>query len=174
MTTYALRRPCPKCPFRNDVEPYIRPERATEIARSIQAGGSFPCHQTTVPDPDDDAELIEGPDSKACAGALGIQLRSGHPNQVTRIAMRLGLLDPDSIDTTKVPANFAEWTRRFTPDEVGEPCEEAGPGCEAPAGWMECGEVVENPGPFPTDECESCGVPVCGACMEDHVEECVV
>lgn len=43
MTDFKLRRPCPNCPFRTDVPPYLRGARAEEIARSIANGSDFRC-----------------------------------------------------------------------------------------------------------------------------------
>lgn len=39
MRAYGLVRPCPKCPFRTDVPPYLQPERVTQIATDVQNGG---------------------------------------------------------------------------------------------------------------------------------------
>lgn len=40
--------PCRKCPFRNDCAPYLRHDRAQEIAQGLLAGGSFTCHETST------------------------------------------------------------------------------------------------------------------------------
>ncbi len=45
---YTLRQPCNNCPFRTNVQPYLRPERAQEIARALRDGGEFPCHKTST------------------------------------------------------------------------------------------------------------------------------
>lgn len=43
---FAVVRPCAHCPFRTDVQPYLRPERARDIAGALLAGEDFPCHAT--------------------------------------------------------------------------------------------------------------------------------
>lgn len=168
---YGLVRPCPKCPFRTDVPPYLRPDRAQEIARSVQSGGEFFCHETTVPDPDDDAEMIENEGSMVCAGSLILMEKARTPNQMMRIAQRIGMYDPERLDlTAPVPGSWSEWQHRFVPeeDEDREPCGIVGPDCEAPAGWATGGGIVENTESYADDECPSCGIPMCGACqMQD-------
>lgn len=43
---YNLKKPCANCPFRTDIKPFIRGERAEEICESIiDSQQSFPCHK---------------------------------------------------------------------------------------------------------------------------------
>lgn len=96
MNGYNLKRPCPNCPFRNDREPYITGERAEEIAYSLWGGAEFPCHKTTHHD--DDGDYMPSKDEQFCAGALIVQELSDGPNQMMRIAERLGMYDPRELD----------------------------------------------------------------------------
>jgi hypothetical protein len=65
-----MKKPCQHCPFRRDVEPFLRTERAEEIAYSAtNPYNSFPCHKTTEADEEGD-EMLETENSKQCAGFL--------------------------------------------------------------------------------------------------------
>jgi hypothetical protein len=90
---FTRRKPCAHCPFRFDHEGFLTKARAVEIARSLRdpGGGDFPCHETTK-----DGQ----PRSKyvACAGSLLVVERDQGPNQMHRIAERLGLYDPSKLD----------------------------------------------------------------------------
>lgn len=102
---YDLRRPCAKCPFRTDIEPFIRAGRAQEIAEHLDRG-EFSCHQTTVDSEDEDGECerVDGPNSQHCAGALIMLEAEGRPSQMMRIAERLKntdgtrMYDPSKLD----------------------------------------------------------------------------
>lgn len=174
------RTPCKKCPFRTDVTPYLRPSRAREIAKSIREGAEFPCHETTVPDPDNDAENIATSSSQACAGALIIQEKQGSLNQLARISERIGLYDRDAMRLdAPVYASFADWVRAHDPDSVQtvtseygevleyEHCGVVGPDCGDPAGYSIGGGAAENEEPPTcnplTDTCQ-CGTIACQDC----------
>lgn len=97
MTSYNLITPCAQCPFRSDIKPFIRPERADEI---LSTEGEFQCHKTIKvgeaigPDGDDDwCEVIEDKTAQMCAGFLILLEKEQKPNQIMRIAERLGLYD---------------------------------------------------------------------------------
>jgi len=93
---FDLKAPCAQCPFRTDVVPYLTPERAEEIVAGITEGdGAFVCHKTLK---HVDGELQEHDDSKHCAGALILLERVDRPNQVMRIAERLGLYNRTGLD----------------------------------------------------------------------------
>lgn len=168
---YALTKPCKDCPFRTDVDPYLRPNRASEIADSIQRGADFPCHKTTAEDPEDDSVRVATTDSKTCAGSLILQAKTGQFNQMARIGMRIGVFDPDALDLdAPVPDSWGEWVSRFRPE--GQPvldhCGVAGPNCEDPVGWM-AGGVIENTDPGTCEvECSSCGHFMCDDCTSEE------
>lgn len=89
---YDLRKPCDLCPFRNDDKRlYVDTERLAEFA-----AGAFCCHKTT--ESDDDGSFTPKPDSQHCAGALIFLEKQNPPNQMMRIAERLGLYDRTKLD----------------------------------------------------------------------------
>lgn len=89
---FSLKRPCAKCPFRTDVRPYLRPERAEEILLAItEQDATFACHETTEHDEDGDHMLTAK--EQHCAGALIMLEKMDQPNQMMRIAERMGFYD---------------------------------------------------------------------------------
>lgn len=177
---YRLVRPCAKCPFRTDVEPYIRSSRAREIAENLLRGSDFICHETSVEVPDsEDGEHDRGPDSQFCAGALITLEKQGFANQMMRIAERIGIYDASALDMdAPVSDSMDEWVARFFDkaptvtidgEEVEyEHCGIVGPDCADPAGYSVGGGAIDNPEPptcHPVDDtCTECGQPVCVEC----------
>ena len=93
---YDLVRPCKDRPFRSDIPGYLTVGRVTEIIESITTRqGTFSCHKTND---FDDGEAIETKDSQHCAGAMIFLEQFGRPNQMMRIAERLGLYDRTKLD----------------------------------------------------------------------------
>ena len=67
-----IKKPCQHCPFRNDVKPYLHPQRAGELAYGAQNKyNTFPCHKTTKHD--DDGEAVSMEINKECAGYLTLK-----------------------------------------------------------------------------------------------------
>ena len=99
---YSMSSPCPQCPFRNDIDGYLRSERVEEICESVLRQQSFPCHKTTHESEDDDGEceLVATDDSEQCAGAEIFAMKHGVCSQMRRICGRLGMevaeLDEDA------------------------------------------------------------------------------
>lgn len=94
-----MPRPCPHCPFRTDVEGYLRAERAQEIANSLRWGQSFPCHETVDYDSGEEGEGIVTLDTRHCAGAALVLENEGCPNQLMQVAERLGYYtQPDGAE----------------------------------------------------------------------------
>jgi hypothetical protein len=94
---FKLRKPCKDCPFRTDIEPFLTSGRADEIFNAItEFQGTFACHKTTLDD--DDGETYVGPDSEHCAGALILLEKLDQPNQMMRIAERIGMYDRRKLD----------------------------------------------------------------------------
>lgn len=91
-----MKTPCPHCPFRTDIRGYLRPERMEEIIDALLDGGTFTCHKTTVPDEEDG--MVDGPNAQHCAGALIFLEHQERPNQMMRIAERLGFYDRTKLD----------------------------------------------------------------------------
>lgn len=174
-SAFKLRRPCAKCPFRTDVPGYLRRARAREIAESLANGATFPCHETTVYD-DEDETLVSGPDSQFCAGALIAMEREDAPNQMMRVAERIGVYDREKMDMDAPVVNsLAEFVRHHNIDGAPEPddvecCCVVDHGCEAPAGFLVGGSVIEvDPEEMgELHDCPSCGEPVCDNCSDDE------
>jgi hypothetical protein len=163
---FDLRRPCPHCPFRTDVPPYLTGPRCQEIATSLANGAEFPCHKTTV-EGDDDGDLVATKDSQMCAGALILMEKAGQPNQMVRVAERLGMYDSASLDmSAPVHGSYVDFIYHHgEPEEdEAEPCGVVDAGCLAPAGYMVGGSVVVETDREPTICCPDCGTYVCDAC----------
>ena len=96
---FDLKRPCAECPFRCDIRPYLTAERAREIISAIVPGQqTFACHKTV--DYEQDSDGVVDNDSQHCAGALILLEKIERPNQMMRIAERLGLYDRRALDMT--------------------------------------------------------------------------
>lgn len=95
-----MRRPCAKCPFRCDIEPYLRPGRVRELRSQLLVRGEayFTCHETTVQSEDEDGEMVDGPNAQHCAGALILLEKSNAPTQLMRIFERLGSYDRSKLE----------------------------------------------------------------------------
>lgn len=94
---YSLKTPCPNCPFRTDVKPYLSPERVDEIRIGLERG-EFPCHKTLDYDTEDGEESVETEKTAHCAGALILLEKEGTPSQMMRICERLGMYDRRKLD----------------------------------------------------------------------------
>lgn len=77
-----VKKPCKHCPFRNDVKPFLHPDRAAELAYAAQNPYSeFPCHKTTEYDEDsEDNDMLVTEKSLECAGFL--TLRAQETNEI--------------------------------------------------------------------------------------------
>ena len=76
---YFCKKPCKHCPFRQDVTPFLHPDRAAEIAYAAENPySSFACHKTTVSDDEsDDGEMLVVETSLECAGFLTLRAQAG-------------------------------------------------------------------------------------------------
>ena len=83
---FTLKKPCKNCPFSVDsLEGWLGAERADDIARNITDGdGVFTCHKTGKSKDDE---------PQHCAGALILLEKLERPNQLMRIAERMGEYD---------------------------------------------------------------------------------
>jgi len=79
MSADFMKEPCEHCPFRADVKPFLTARRGAELAyHTTNKYNTFPCHKTTVPDPDDESSnMITTSKSKECAGFLSMQIDNG-------------------------------------------------------------------------------------------------
>lgn len=77
-----VKKPCKNCPFRNDVKPYLHPDRAADIAYSASNKYSnFICHSTIEYDGDEDIQGRSTGDfskAKTCAGFLTLRAQEGY------------------------------------------------------------------------------------------------
>lgn len=186
LTGYELKKPCSNCPFRTDIDPYLRTARAREIVESL-ASGIFPCHKTVdyeaLDDLDeDDVGSRDQSGEKFCAGALIMMHKQGHVGQMARIGARLGGYDPDQLDmdapvfASSVAFIDAQEGGQNHPDtedeETNDTCSSCGPGCEWPAGFMTgAGAVRGDSPPEPLECCPSCGEPTCDSCFGESKAE---
>jgi hypothetical protein len=96
-----MTEPCPKCPFRTDVRPFLRKARAREIVTMLtRQQGTFQCHMTVDYEKaeDDDGEIdaivaASSANAQHCAGALIMLEHMEQPNQMMRICERIGEYD---------------------------------------------------------------------------------
>lgn len=94
MKDFACKTPCDSCPFRSDIPPFLRRDRAREIVQALLSGMPFHCHKTLDYDTDADdgePEVVEA--SRHCAGALILLHRetgSVFVNVQARIAANFG------------------------------------------------------------------------------------
>lgn len=67
-----VSKPCPHCPYRRDITPYLTYERGEELAYLAENPyNSFTCHLTTVEDEySDEGNMLVTENSKECAGLL--------------------------------------------------------------------------------------------------------
>lgn len=175
---YALRRPCDNCPFRTDIQPYLRKDRALEIVQHLERG-SFSCHKTVdYSNEDEDGEdrtgHKPGPTEQQCAGAMIMQEKAGGLGQMGRIAERLGLYDHTKLDMDAPvfdnPAQFILAQEGDSREEF-DSCSVCGPGCEAPAGYMGPSGPVATPNYTELPQCYICGEAVCETCSREHPDE---
>ena len=94
---FSLRKPCAHCPFRTDIAGYLTTGRAREIALGLLLHQqTFACHEFT--DCDEDGEAVRSDKDQHCAGALIFLEAQDRPNQLMRIAERLGFYDRSKLD----------------------------------------------------------------------------
>lgn len=94
--TYDLTTPCSSCPFLESMKHGFSIRRLHEFA-----SGSFPCHKTADEVEDnhgDGTEFRPNAKSKHCAGALIFLEKRDAPNQMMRIAERLGMYDRSKLN----------------------------------------------------------------------------
>lgn len=183
---YELKKPCSNCPFRTDVTPYIRTERAREIVEGL-GRGTFSCHKTVDYEALDEMEEDAIPHrslkgEKFCAGAMIMMHKQGHVGQMARIGARLGGYNPDQLDmdapvfASSLAFIEAQIGGREHPDtdteEEHETCHCVGPGCEWPAGFMTgAGAVRGDSPPEALETCPLCGEATCDSCFTESKEE---
>jgi hypothetical protein len=93
---FDLKRPCASCPFRKGKGSAFRltAQRLAEIRRGV----SFQCHKTVDYDEWDDDIKRQGERPQQCAGLMALLHRHREQNQITQVAVRMGVLDPAQLD----------------------------------------------------------------------------
>lgn len=104
-----VAKPCDNCPLRREGGIRLREGRIFELHAVIAprdgGGGELPCHKTVNHDQRNrDAE-------RGCAGALIYMFKQGASTQVSRIAERFDLIDPEFAtgEHPEIFDNFDEW-----------------------------------------------------------------
>jgi hypothetical protein len=102
-----MTSPCPSCPFRTDIPPFLRPGRAAEILNAlIEQDGSFQCHKTIDYSAVGDEEFMDPiacarqKNAQHCAGALILLEKIEKPNQLMRAYERFRAYDRRKLDMT--------------------------------------------------------------------------
>jgi hypothetical protein len=96
---FDLTRPCPDCPFREDITFALAPARTEEILMALLVcDQTFTCHATIEYDgTDEDGNVLATGQEQHCAGAMILAERLERPNQLMRIAERLGRYDRSKL-----------------------------------------------------------------------------
>lgn len=113
---FDLKAPCRDCPFRTDIVFYLTEGRVREICRHlIDFDGTFTCHKTTQHD--EDGEYIPLATEQHCYGAMVFLMKKEKPNQLMRIAERVGMIDLDEIDLRAPVVDTTEQMVRMRSDK---------------------------------------------------------
>ncbi|WP_144472957.1 hypothetical protein [Bacillus pumilus] len=88
---FDIKKPCVDCPFLEDSRTFktLSKNRLKGIIKDIRDDSSFTCHKTLE---------LPSAEQQHCGGALIFLEREESPNQIMRIAERIGLYDHHSID----------------------------------------------------------------------------
>lgn len=95
-TTFALKRPCTNCPFRNDDSAIVLNEgRKEDIILSILRGDSpsFSCHKTIYRE---DNKVRSEP--SVCPGAAAVARKFGRDMVIIQVAIRLSVIENTFLD----------------------------------------------------------------------------
>lgn len=89
---YRMTSPCDECPFLTKMKHGFTIKRLKDMA-----SGSFHCHKTGTSD-EEECVFIPTEYSVQCAGALIFNEKREAPNQMMRIAERLGMYDRTKLN----------------------------------------------------------------------------
>jgi hypothetical protein len=95
MMEFRLKTPCPHCPFRSDIRPYLRRGRVEDLRRELNLK-TFACHETTgatCEQPRDEWGRFAHRIEQHCAGALILGIKTDSQGQLQQVAERLGMYD---------------------------------------------------------------------------------
>lgn len=90
---YGLTTPCDQCPFLKKMKRGFTMRRLYDLI----GNGSVHCHKTGKHD-EESGDFVATENSHHCAGALIFLEKRNQPNQMMRIAERLGFYDRTRLD----------------------------------------------------------------------------
>ncbi len=90
---YTMSKPCDACPFLKKMSHGFTMRRLRELIGE----GSFHCHKSGDND-EESGDFVPTENSVHCAGALIFLEKRNQPNQMMRIAERLGMYDRTKLD----------------------------------------------------------------------------
>tara|TARA_Y100001956_G_scaffold28119_1_gene27775 strand:+ start:2239 stop:2661 length:423 start_codon:yes stop_codon:yes gene_type:complete len=100
--TFARKRPCSNCPFRNDEKAIeLSDGRLEDIITSLLTGRevSFNCHKTVYGDLDD---IIDGNTPpvapSVCPGAAAVARKFGRDMVIIQVGTRMGVIESNFLD----------------------------------------------------------------------------
>jgi hypothetical protein len=110
---FDLMRPCVTCPFRKGLGSHFQLRRLEDIRRDV----AFQCHKTVDYEAWNDEVKRQGDRPQQCAGLMALLHRMNEPNQIMRVAERIGVLDCAKLD----PENevYATWAEAVRAHEEG-------------------------------------------------------
>jgi hypothetical protein len=109
MANWFMKEPCIHCPFRRDVRPFLRVERAEEIAgTALNKYSDFACHKTLGHD-DDEGDTIIVATSLTCAGFLTMQINEAEAE-----------IPEGFTPSTEVYQDYYEMVEAYEAEEAGE------------------------------------------------------
>lgn len=100
-TTFALKRPCTNCPFRNDDRAIeLNEGRKDEIMLSILKGDnpSFSCHKTIYSDSYNVIDKSPPREPSVCPGAAAVARKFGRDMVIIQVATRMGVITDSFLD----------------------------------------------------------------------------
>ena len=108
MSAYFMKEPCANCPFRRDVRPFLRLERAEDLAyAATNPYSEFYCHKTLAHDDEDDETYVSNT-SLICAGFLSMQINES------------GMKCPDGFSPSQIAYDDAyEMVAAYEDEEEG-------------------------------------------------------
>ena len=89
---YTMTTPCDECPFLKKWERGYSLKRLNEFVSN-----TFPCHKTAEVN-EEDGTFETKAESVHCAGSLIYNEKRNNPNQMMRIAERLGMYDRTKLN----------------------------------------------------------------------------
>lgn len=102
--SFALKKPCADCPFRNDDKAInLQEGRKEQILEDLLSGknATFHCHKTVYRkgvDNFDEEGSYHPTDVAMCPGAMAVARKLGRDPQMIQVAERMGWIEPGHYD----------------------------------------------------------------------------